>query len=62
LARIQPTIIRLEREKQEQARQAYQLHKSMQPIPGSASDDNKIRTLSPSSKKARTSSSFRQAT
>jgi len=42
LARIQPTIIRLEREKQEQARQAYQLHKSMQPIPGSASDDNKV--------------------
>ena len=42
LAQIQPTIVRLEREKQEQARQAYQLHKSMQPIPGSASDDNKV--------------------
>ena len=41
LAQIQPTIVRLEREKQEQARHAYQLHKSMQLIPSSASDDNK---------------------
>jgi len=42
LSRIQPDIEKLEGEKQERARQAYQLHKSLQPIPGSANDDNKV--------------------
>ena len=40
LSQIQPAIEKLEGEKQELARQAYQLHKSIQPIPGSADDDN----------------------
>jgi len=35
LSQIHPTI-----EKLEGARQAYQLHKSLQPIPGSTDDDN----------------------
>ena len=41
---INPTSIstsQLEVEKQEQARQTYQLHKSLKPIPGSAEADNK---------------------
>ena len=42
LSQIQSAIARLEGEKQEQARQAYQLHKSLQPIPGSADDDNRV--------------------
>ena len=41
LSQIQSAIARLEGEKQEQARQAYQLHKSLRPIPGSADDDNR---------------------
>jgi len=41
LSQIQPAIEKLKGEKQERARQAYQLHKSLQPIPGSADDDNK---------------------
>ena len=41
LSQIQPTITKLEERKQEQARQAYQLHKSLQPVPGSAEDENK---------------------
>ena len=32
---------KLEEEKQEHARQAYQLYKNIQPIPGSADDDNR---------------------
>ena len=31
----------LKKEKQERAHQAYQLHKSIQPIPGSTEDDNR---------------------
>jgi len=32
--------------KQERARQAYQLHNTLQPIPGSADDDNRtIQTI-----------------
>ena len=42
LSQIQPAVARLEGEKQEQARQAYQLLKSLQPIPGSADDDNRV--------------------
>jgi len=41
LSQIQPAINKLEGEKQERARQAYQFHKSVQPIPGSADDDNR---------------------
>jgi len=41
LSQIPSAIIRLERKKQEQAHQAYQLHKSLRPIPGYADDDNK---------------------
>ena len=41
LSQIQPAVARLKGEKQEWARQAYQLHKSLQPIPGSADDDNR---------------------
>jgi hypothetical protein len=41
LSQIQPAIEKLKSKKQEQARQAYQLHKSIQPIPGSIDDDNR---------------------
>jgi len=39
-------IIKLEGEKQEQAHQAYQLHKCLRPIPGSVYDNNRtIQTI-----------------
>ena len=41
LSQIPSAIIRLKGEKQEQARQAYHLHKSLRSIPGSADDDNR---------------------
>jgi len=41
LSQLPSALKQLEEEKQEQARQAYQLHKSLQPIPGSAEADNK---------------------
>ena len=41
LSQVQKSIEKLEKEKQERAHQAYQLHKSIQPIPGSAEDDNR---------------------
>jgi len=46
LLQISPAITRLKGEKQEPARQAYQLHKSLRPIPGSIDDDNRtIQTI-----------------
>ena len=42
LSQIPSAITRLEGERQKHARQAYQLHKSLQSIPGSPSDDNQI--------------------
>ena len=42
LSQIPSAITRLEGEWQKHARQAYQLHKSLRPIPGSSADDNKI--------------------
>ena len=41
LSQLPSALQQLEAEKNEQARQAYQLHKSLQPIPGSAEADNK---------------------
>ena len=41
LSQIPSAIEKLNGEKQERARQAYQLHKSLQPISGSANDDNR---------------------
>ena len=41
LSQLPSALKQLEVEKQEQARQAYQLHKSLQPISGSADDDNR---------------------
>jgi len=41
LSQIPSAITRVEGEKQEQARQAYHLHKTLRPIPGSADDDNR---------------------
>jgi len=41
LSQILSSLEKLEEEKQEQARQAYRLHRSLQPIPGSADDDNR---------------------
>ncbi|PUZ56649.1 hypothetical protein GQ55_5G343400 [Panicum hallii var. hallii] len=41
LSQIQPTVEKLKSEKQDQASQAYQLHKSILPIPGSADGDNR---------------------
>ena len=46
LSQIPSAITRLEGENQEQARQAYHLHKSLRPIPDSADEDNKtIQTI-----------------
>ena len=46
LSQIPSTITRLEGEKQEQTRQAYQLHKCLRPIPGSVYDNNRtIQTI-----------------
>ena len=46
LSQIPSAITRLEGEKQEQARRAYQLHKSLRPIPSSVDDDNRtIQTI-----------------
>ena len=42
LTQIPPVIARLEEDKQKYARQAYQLHKSLWPIPGSSVDDNQV--------------------
>ena len=41
LSQLPLALKQLEAEKQEQAHQAYQLHKSLQPIPGSIEADNK---------------------
>jgi len=41
LSQLPSTLQQLEIEKHEQARQTYQLHKSLKPIPGSAEADNK---------------------
>ena len=42
LSQIPSAITRLEGEWQKHARQAYQLHKSLWPIPGSSADDNSV--------------------
>ena len=42
LSQIPSAIARLEEEKQKHARQAYQLHKSLWPIPGSSDNDNQV--------------------
>ena len=42
LSQILPTIVKLEEDKQKYARQAYQLHKSLRPIPGSSADNNQV--------------------
>jgi len=41
LSQLPSAVKQLEEEKQEQARQAYQLHNSLQPIPDSAYADSK---------------------
>ena len=41
LSQLSMALQQLEAEKQEQARQTYQLHKCIKPIPGSAEADNK---------------------
>jgi len=41
LSQLPSALQQLEAEKHEQAHQAYQLHKSLQPIPGSVEADNK---------------------
>ena len=41
LSQLPSALQQLKVEKQEQARQTYQLHKSIKPIPGSAEADNK---------------------
>ena len=42
LSQIPPAIAKLEEDKQKHARQAYQLHKSLRPIPGSSVDSNQV--------------------
>jgi predicted nuclease with TOPRIM domain len=42
LSQIPSAITRLEGEKQKHARQAYQLHKSLQQIPSSSESDNQV--------------------
>ena len=42
LSQIPSAITRLEGERQKHARQAYQLHKSLQPIPSSSKSDNQV--------------------
>ena len=42
LSQISPAITKLEEDKQKYARQAYQLHKSLRPIPGSSADNNQV--------------------
>ena len=42
LSQIPPAIAKLEEDKQKYARQAYQLHKSLQPISGSSVDSNQV--------------------
>ena len=42
LSQIPSAITRLEEEKQKHARQAFQLHRSLWPIPGSSVDDNQV--------------------
>ena len=42
LSQIPLAIVRLEEDKQKYARQAYQLHKSLQPIPSSSVDNNQV--------------------
>ena len=42
LSQIPPAIARLKENKQKYARQAYQLHKSLRPIPGSSADNTQI--------------------
>jgi len=42
LSQIPPAIAKPEEEKQKHARQAYQLHKSLQPNPGSSADNNQV--------------------
>jgi len=42
LSQIPPPIAKLEEDKQKHARQAYQLHKSLRPIPSSSADNNQV--------------------
>ena len=42
LSQIPPAIARLEEDKQKHACQAYQLHKSLRPIPGSSADNSQV--------------------
>ena len=42
LSQITSAITRLEGERQKHARQVYQLHKSLRPIPGSSENDNQV--------------------
>ena len=42
ISQIPSAITRLEGERQKHARQAYQLHKSLRPIPGSSADNNQV--------------------
>ena len=42
ISQIPPAIAKLEEDKQKHARQAYQLHKSLQPISGSSVDNNQV--------------------
>ena len=42
ISQIPSAITRLEGERQKHARQAYQLHKSLRPIPCSSTDDNQV--------------------
>ena len=42
LSQIPLAITRLKGERQKHARQAYQLHKSLRPIPGSSADNNQV--------------------
>ena len=42
LSQIPPAIAKLKEDKQKYVRQAYQLHKSLRPIPGSSVDSNQV--------------------
>ena len=42
LSQIPPAITKLQEDKQKYARQAYQLHKSLQPISSSSADNNQV--------------------
>ena len=42
LSQILPAITKLQEDKQKYTRQAYQLHKSLQPISSSSADNNQV--------------------